>query len=253
MKTAVITGGASGIGRRTAERLLAEGWTVWALDISETALSDMASALQLGNSLRCRPCDVSSPTSVTATFEAIAQDCSRIDALICSAGIVRTGSLLSHLPEEVDLMWGVNVRGPWLTVREALPLLQAGSSVDDPARVVMVGSVGGVRPRVGTGFYSATKAALHVLTGILAVELAPSGILVNAVAPGTVATPMSQALAAQGAASGFKPSGPSPLGRVAIPDDVADVILFFLGDSAKFVNGTVLPVDGGSRAAFVKT
>jgi 3-oxoacyl-[acyl-carrier protein] reductase len=91
-----------------------------------------------------------------------------------------------------------------------------------------------------------------VLTGILAVELAPSGIVVNAVAPGTVATPMIEALAGLGEDSGFKPSGESPLGRIAQPDDIADVILFYLSDAAKYVNGTVLPVDGGTRAAYVK-
>lgn len=253
MKTAVITGAASGIGLRTAERLLSEGWTVWALDISEVALSEMASALGRAGSLRCVPCDVSSPASVATAFETITRDCARIDGLVCSAGLARIGPLVDHSPEEVDLMLGVNVRGPWLTVRQALPLLQAESSVDEPARVVMVGSVGGIRPRVGTGFYSATKAALHAITGVLAVELGPTGVLVNAVAPGTVDTPMSRDLAAQGARLGFKPSGASPLGRVAVPDDVADAILYFLGDSAKFINGVVLPVDGGSRAAFVKT
>ena len=88
---------------------------------------------------------------------------------------------------------------------------------------------------------------------IMAVEMGPSGVLVNAVAPGTIATPMAAAAAASNSSSAFKPSGVSPLGRIGEPDDVADVILFFLSDAAKYVNGTVLPVDGGTRAAFIKT
>lgn len=253
MKTAVVTGGASGIGRRTVERLLHQGWQVWCLDLSAAALSAMAEDLGAGSRLRCRQCDVSEAASVAAAFEAIGGEYPKVDALICSAGVVRIGSLEEHTPEDVDLILGVNVKGPWLSVRAAAPLLRQGSSVDDPARVVIVGSIGGIRPKVGSGFYSASKAAVHVLTGIMAVEMGPSGVLVNAVAPGTVATPMAAAAARHDFSSAFKPSGPSPLGRIAQADDVADVIFFFLSDAAKYVNGTVLPVDGGTRAAFLKT
>lgn len=251
--TAVVTGGASGIGRRVVERLLARGWTVWALDLTDRALADLSSADSTGR-LQCRRCDVADPDSVGAAFDEIGRTTTSLDALICSAGVVRIGSLVDQSPEEVNLMLGVNVVGPWLAVRAAVPLLSHGASVDDPSRVVIVGSIGGIRPKAGTGFYSASKAAAHVLTGVLAVELGPLGILVNAVAPGTVDTPMAvQAAAAVGAGSAFKPSGLSPLGRIATPDDVADVIEFYLSDAAKYVNGTVLPVDGGTRAAFVKS
>lgn len=250
-RTAVVTGGASGIGRRTVERLLSQGWTVWSLDVSQQALDQHARTLDAGSRLRYLKCDVSRPESVTAAFERISTDCEKLDALICSAGIIRIGSLEEQAIEDVDIMIGVNVKGPWLCVRAALPLLRKDSSTAAPSRVVIVGSVGGIRPKAGSGFYSATKAAVHVLTGILAVELGPTGVIVNAVAPGTVATPMVEALATQSATSSYKPSGESPLGRVAQPDDVADVVLFYLSDAAKYVNGTVLPVDGGTRAAFV--
>lgn len=247
MKTAVVTGGASGIGLRTVERLLAQGWNVWSLDVAHASADSAA-----GSRLRCHPCDVADPRSVAGAFQAIRASASRIDALICSAGVVRIGALAAQDVRDIDLMIDVNLKGTWLTVRQAIPLLQAGASTADPARVVIVGSIGGIRPKVGSGFYSATKAAVHVLAGVFAAELGPSGVLVNAVAPGTVATPMADAVAQPGSESGFMPSGPSPLGRIAAPDDIADVILFFLGDAAKFVNGTVLPVDGGTRAAFIK-
>ena len=253
MKTAVVTGGASGIGRRTVERLLDQGWQVWSLDLSAIGLSALAEETRAGTRLRCQQCDVSQPVSVATAFEAISLASPKIDALICSAGVVRIGSLEAHTPEDVDLILGVNVKGPWLTARAAAPMLRQNSSVENPARVVIVGSIAGIRPKVGSGFYSASKAAVHVLTGIMAVEMGPSGVLVNAVAPGTIATPMAAAAAASNSSSAFKPSGVSPLGRIGEPDDVADVILFFLSDAAKYVNGTVLPVDGGTRAAFIKT
>jgi NAD(P)-dependent dehydrogenase (short-subunit alcohol dehydrogenase family) len=248
-KTAVVTGAASGIGRRTVERLLADGWSVWALDISDAALADHAQALDVGDRLQFHKCDVSDPESIRVAFAAIAKQVRKLDALICSAGVIRTGSVAEATPEDVDLMLDVNLKGPWLSVREALPLLCKNSTTDDSARVVIVGSVAGIRPRVGNGFYSASKAALHAIAGILAVELASSGVLVNVVAPGTVATPFVKSLAST--TPGYKPSGASPLGRVGQPDDVADVIQFFLSDASKYVTGTVLPVDGGSRAAFV--
>lgn len=251
-KTAVVTGGASGIGRRTVERLLAENWTVWSLDLSDEALAKRAETLAAPGRFFYRQCDVAEAASVNAAFEAIRRTTDKLDALICSAGVVRVGSLEQQTPEDAQLMIGVNMLGPWLSVREATPLLPRESTPDNPARVVIVGSISGIRPKVGSGFYGATKAAVHVLTGILAVELAPSGIIVNAVAPGTVATPMVEALANQGEGTRYKPSGESPLGRIAQPDDIVDVILFFLSDAAKYVNGTILPVDGGTRAAYVR-
>jgi len=253
-KTAVVTGGASGIGRRTIERLRADDWNLWSLDLSEKGLKEQKAAFSITDRYHCATCDVSNPESVARAFEMVKGQTDRIDALICSAGVTITGSLEEITPEQVDAMIGVNIKGPWLCVREALPLLRKDSTVADPARVVIVGSIGGIRPKVGNGIYSATKAAVHVLTGVFAVELGPSGVTVNAVAPGTVNTPMMEAVRSTASkSSGFNFSGVSPLGRIAEAEDVADVIMFFLSDLAKYVNGTVLPVDGGTRAAFVKT
>jgi len=253
VKTAVVTGGASGIGRRTVERLLQEDWTVWSLDLSDQALAEQARTLDAGSRFQYRRCDVGNAQSVQAAFAAIEGATPKIDALICSAGVARVGLLEEISADDVDLMMDVNLKGPWLSVMASLPLLRHASSTADPSRVVIVGSVGGLRPKVGNGFYSATKTAVHALAGVLAVELAPSGVLVNAVAPGTVDTPMvSSLLKGDDTSASYQPSGESPLGRIARADDIADVILFFLSDAAKYVNGAVLPVDGGTRAAYVR-
>jgi len=251
-KTAVVTGGASGIGQRTVERLLEDGWNVWSLDQSAEALAKQAEKFAKETRFFNHQCNVAETKSVKASFEQIGCTTDKIDALICSAGVIRIGSLEDQTREQVELMIGVNMIGPWITIREALAMLRKNATVDDPSRVVIVGSIGGIRPKVGTGFYAATKAAVHVLSGIFAVELGPTGVVVNAVAPGTVATPMVEALSHPQPESAYKPSGESPLGRIAQPDDVADVILFYLSEAAKYVNGTVLPVDGGTRAAYVK-
>lgn len=244
-KVAVVTGGASGIGRRTVERLLAGDWDVWSIDLSDNP-DDARFSPDIAHRYHSLTCAVSSPDSVARTFRTIENRTDRIRALICCVGVAIPGDLERVTPAPFDTMIGVNVKGPWLCVREALPLLRCASIPDDPARVVIVGSIGGIRPKAGNGVYSATKAAVHVLTGIFAVELAASGVIVNAVAPGTVNTPMIEAVrraASPDAPFGF--SGESPLGRIAEPDDIADAILYFLSDAARYVNGAVLPVDGG--------
>ncbi|MCC3304343.1 SDR family NAD(P)-dependent oxidoreductase [Sneathiella sp. HT1-7] len=248
-KTAVVTGAASGIGRRSVERLLNAGWTVWALDLSHEKLAAFETPDCTGRYYH-RACDVSSASEIKEVFEAVSRENQSIDALICSAGVTLVGSLMDFPEEATDKLIDVNLKGPWLTIRGAYPLLKYNSNMADPARIVIVGSVSGIRPKVGSGMYSATKAALHTLTGVLAVELAKDGITVNAVAPGTTDTPMAQQAAENAGSSGFQLSGTSPLGRIADTDDIVDAIEFFLGSSAKYVNGTVLPVDGGTRAAY---
>lgn len=250
-KTAVITGGASGIGGHTARVLKEKGWKIWCLDVTVPDASGQAPTIGVPG-VNYIECDVTDRTSVQKAIDEIRRSTATIDALICCAGILRTGKLEDHTPEQVDLMMNVNIKGPWLVARELLPLLRNGAGPDNPSRVVFVGSISGIRPKVGAGFYGATKAALHVLTGVLAVELAQSNILVNAVAPGTVNTPMVSARSGSNADTAFQPSGDSPLGRIACPNDITNVILFFLGVGANYVTGTVLPVDGGTRAAFYR-
>lgn len=249
-RTAVITGAASGIGLKTAERLLREGWTVWGLDRSAAQLRAASERLAAAEGrFHHVECDVASASSTADAFAQIGSATRRIDALIASAGVFRTGALEATTPDDVDLILGVNIKGPWLSVRTALPLLRHGATPDDPSRVVIIGSCAGIRPSVGVGMYAASKAAIHAITGVMAVELAPGGITVNAVAPGVTETPMVSAMleASSRAQGQFKLT--SPLGRIGQTDDIAGVVAFLLGNDAKYVNGVVIPVDGGTRAA----
>lgn len=246
-RTAVVTGGASGIGRRTVECLLAQGWRVWSIDQVPQDAASLDAAAEARARFRALRCDIADGRSVAAAFGTIASEGGVLDALVCSAGVLVTGALVEHTEQQVDRLLDVNLKGPWLCVRAALPQLRRNP--DDPGRVVIVGSISGIRPKVGSGFYGASKAALHVLVGVFAAELGPLGITVNAVAPGTVDTPMLTGRVPQPGAAGYRVSGPSPLGRIATPTDVADVVLFLLGPGASYVNGAVVPVDGGTRAA----
>lgn len=247
-RNAIVTGAASGIGAAVAERLCRDGWQVAGLDRAFASGSD---ADRGPGAFRQIACDVSDEASVDRAFAAVDDAFGHADAVVCAAGILATGALVDMGVTDFDRIFAVNTRGAWLSARRAVPLLRARPDKEAAARVVFLGSISGIRPKVGGGAYGAQKAALHVITGVMAAELAPEGILVNAVAPGTVDTPMIAAVTSAASDRGYRPSGNSPLGRVAQPTDVADVVQFLCGAGSAYVTGTVIPVDGGTRAAFV--
>jgi NAD(P)-dependent dehydrogenase (short-subunit alcohol dehydrogenase family) len=251
-KTAAITGAASGIGQAAAQRLLEAGWTVFGLDVAKSRLDTVGHAFA-GYQDRFKPvvCDVADPARVVAAFGEIGAAAPSLDALICCAGVLRSGLMEEMAVEDFDLVLNVNTRGTWLCAREALPLLRKAAQPGAPSRIVLLSSVAALRPKIISGAYAASKAAVSQLCRVMAAEWAPSGVLVNALAPGTVDTPMVQAMADPTVGKGYRPSGVSPVGRIAQPDDVVDVIMFLLSDGSRYVTGTTIPVDGGTQAAFI--
>lgn len=247
-----ITGAASGIGRGTAERFLADGWTVVALDRAEDGLAKLRKDLgPHGDRLVTMTCDVKSADSIKRTFAEIGNRYGKLNGLVCSAGLLRIGTLDSMPTEEFDDLFAVNVRGLWLSAKEAMPLLKAAGAKGELARVVFLASIAGIRHKIDSGAYAATKAAVIALTKVMAVESASSKVLVNAIAPATVDTPMVQGISSLGSNTRYRTSGTSPLGRIAQPADMASVIRFLISPESAYVNGTVIPVDAGTSAAFV--
>lgn len=249
-----ITGGASGIGKGTAERLLVEGWSVIALDRDKNGLDalrkDFPSHAERIHTLEC---DVASAESVTGAFAEVGRRFGRLNGLVCSAGVLKIGTLDAMSVEDFDQLFDVNVRGLWLAAREAMPLLKIAGAEGQIARVVFLASISGIRHKIDSGAYAATKAAVIALTKVMAVECAASNVLVNAVAPATVDTPMVRPHLQPGGNTRYRTSGTSPLGRIAKPADVAAVIAFLMSKDAGYVNGTIIPVDGGTVAAYVPT
>lgn len=244
---AVVTGAASGIGEEACRDLLAQGWTVHGLDVTEEGLAQSSERLANGH-FHPMVCDVRSAETVQSVLSEIGGRTGKINALIASAGVIRLGPLADMSVEDFDLIFDVNVRGLWLSARETIPYLRAAATAGELARIVMLSSVSALRPKIDGGAYGASKIAVSQLTRVLGAECAKDGILVNAVAPGTVDTPMVQNADRSG---NWRPSGPSPIGRVAQPIDIVRVIRFLLSDEAAYVTGTTIPVDGGTFAAFV--
>jgi 2,3-dihydro-2,3-dihydroxybenzoate dehydrogenase len=244
---AVVTGVASGIGKEAAHDLVARDWTVFGLDIAQDGLDKTTTALA---SERFHPvvCDIRSAEAVQNKMAEIGNRTGKINALIASAGVIRLGALSEMSVEDFDLIFDVNVRGLWLSARETIPFLRAAAKDGELARIVMLSSVSALRPKIEGGAYGASKIAVSQLARVMGVECAKDGILVNAVAPGTVDTPMVQNADTSG---NWRPSGPSPIGRVAEPKDIVRVIRFLLSEDSAYVTGTTIPVDGGTHAAFV--
>jgi NAD(P)-dependent dehydrogenase (short-subunit alcohol dehydrogenase family) len=248
-KVAAITGAASGIGQAASLRLLEAGWTVFGLDLAKDRLGSVRHGFAgFGNRFHPVLCDVGDAASVADAFGSMG---GRLDALICCAGVLRTALLEDMAVEDFDLVLNTNLRGTFLCAQKALPLLRMAATGEHPSRVVLLSSIAALRPKVVSGAYAASKAGVSQLCRVMAAEWAASGVLVNALAPGTVDTPMVHAVSDPAMSKGYRPSGVSPVGRIAQPDDVVDVMMFLLSDAARYVTGTTIPVDGGTQAAFV--
>ncbi len=247
--SAAVTGAASGIGQAACRRLLETGWTVFGLDVAENRLEAVRDGFAAFQG-RFRPvvCDVADAGSVTAAFGAIGPS---LNALICCAGVLRAALLENMAIEDFDLVLNTNLRGTFLCAQKGLPLLRRAATAEHPSRIVLLSSIAALRPKIVSGAYAASKAAVSQLCRVMAAEWAPSGVLVNALAPGTVDTPMVRAVSDPATSKGYRPSGVSPIGRIAQPDDIVDVMMFLLSDAARYVTGTTIPVDGGTQAAFI--
>jgi len=242
-KTAVVTGGSSGIGLATARRFADEGAHVY-LTGRRQELVD-AAADSIGKNATGVHGDVAKSADMDRLYEQIAADGRGIDVLFANAGVAEAAPLAQITEEHLDLLLGVNVKGTVFSVQKALPLM------NDHASVILMASIWTVEGPEGFGLYSATKAAARSFARTWANELKGRGIRVNALSPGTTDTPgLDGAIGGADTEQGGQVKdfliSRIPLGRIGTPDDIADVALFLASDQSRFMTGAELFVDGGT-------
>jgi glucose 1-dehydrogenase len=250
---ALVTGAASGIGRATCLRLArdagARGKTaqVAAVDVAPSSALDavVEEVRSLGAAAFAAHADMGTVDGPARAVDEAVSRFGGLDALVSNAGINRPGPLVEYAVEDWDRMFAVNTRATWLLAKAAYPALRASRGA-----IVATASMSGSHPHANLGPYGPTKAAVIMLVQVLAQELGRDGIRVNAVSPGMVRTGMTERVYADQRIAAER-DALVPLGRVATPEDMADVIAFLLGPDARYITGHDLVVDGGVTGNFL--
>ncbi|MEU6170242.1 3-oxoacyl-ACP reductase FabG [Streptomyces tanashiensis] len=244
---AVVTGAGRGIGAATAKRLAADGAAVVALDLTESDAADTVAAIRAaGGRALAVGCDVTDSAQVDAAIDRAVAEYGRLDVLVNNAGVLRDNMLFMMSDDDWDTVVDVHLRGAFLCSRAAQRHMRRQGS----GKIVNLSSVAADGNR-GQANYAAAKAGVQGLTRTLAIELGPYGINVNAIAPGFVATAMTDQTARR---TGADPeefrraaAARSPLRRVGSPEDIAAVVSFLASEDAAYVTGQTIHVDGGPQ------
>jgi NAD(P)-dependent dehydrogenase (short-subunit alcohol dehydrogenase family) len=244
-KVTLITGSGQGLGAAIARRFAEEGATVFVCDMNcEAGAATAAEIAKQGGKAHFQPLDVTKEASWVAALAAVVERCGRLDVLVNNAGINIREPIEEMQEASLDAMLAVNVKGPFLGIKHAIPLLRKAGG----GSIVNMSSVCGlIGHKYTTEAYTVTKGAVTLMTKTVGVRYAKDNIRCNSIHPSTVDTPLIQAV--------FKDPkkkeeryGEVPLGRLATDLDVANAALYLASDEAAFLNGVALPVDGGVTA-----
>ena len=252
-KIVLVTGGSRGIGEMIAAGYLANGAKVYISSRKAEACDATAQRLMAEHGGECIPvpADLSGLEGIDVLVGEISAHEDHLDVLVNNAG-VSWGAPLAEFPEKGwDRVMDTNVKGVFFLIQQLLPLLEAGATAEDPARIINIGSIDGIKsPAFETYSYGPSKAAVHALTRQLGGQLAPRNIIVNAIAPGPFPTWM----LSTGVGTGGDVEGTdwdavgrvNPRGRVGTPEDIAGLAIFLSSRAGAFTVGEVITCDGGS-------
>ena len=242
-KTAVVTGGSRGIGLMIARGLLQAGARVYISSRKADACTEAVKVLSEHGPVHAIPADLSAEPECLRLATEVGERERAVNVLVNNAGATWGAPLADYPAASWDKVVNLNLKAPFFLTRAFLPLLEAAGTDEDPARIINIGSIDGLRvPPFPTYAYSASKAGLHHLTRVLARELGPRRITVNAVAPGPFESKM---MAATLKTFGDAIAGAAPLKRIGRPDDMAGVAIYLASRAGAYVTGAVIPVDGG--------
>jgi NAD(P)-dependent dehydrogenase (short-subunit alcohol dehydrogenase family) len=242
-KVALVTGGSRGIGLMIARAYVVNGAKVY-ISSRKKAVCDQVAA-ELSKSGRCIsiPADLSKTEGRAALVDELKKQEEKLHVLVNNAGAT-WGAAIEEYPEDAwDKVMNLNVKSIFMLTRDLLPQLLAAGTADDPARVINVGSIDGIRvPSVDNFAYSPSKAAVHHMTRVLANRLGGQNITINAIAPGPFESKMTEWML-----ENFKDAIEQvcPMRRIGRPEDMAGVALYLASTAGAYVNGVVIPVDGG--------
>lgn len=240
-KVALVTGGGRGIGLMAARGLREAGAMVHI--VSRKLQACQQAAAELGDGVIPWGADLSTEAACREFADELIEQTGGLDILVNNAGATWGAPIEQFETAAWDKVLDLNLKSPFFLVRELLPALEPRGSVDDPSRIINIGSIDGLRvPTMSTYSYSASKAALHHLTRVLAVELGPRHVTVNAIAPGPFQTKM-MATVLDESPGEFEQI--APLGRLGRADDIAGLVVMLAARSGAYLTGTVIPVDGG--------
>ncbi len=246
-KVAVVTGAGSGIGRAAAVRFAAEGAALAVVDLNADSAKETAAQISAaGGSALAVAADVADRAQVSGCFAQILTEYGQIDVLYNNAGVNSSGSVLDATEDDWDRSFAVNAKGTFLCAQAAAPAMVAAGG----GSIINQGSVAALVGIANFASYCAAKGAVVALTRSMSVDLAPRGVRVNVICPGTVYTPlMEPMLTARGGgdmAAGLALTvAKYPIGRLGTPEEIAAVALFLASDDSSFLTGSVLTADGG--------